>query len=74
MPGPPGRPAPVEKRARNEVIAMPAGTPLLGISMIILVVVGVTFLVAVFYLADRGPGRHDGSGGRPRRRQRGERP
>ncbi|GAA0265399.1 hypothetical protein GCM10009527_071890 [Actinomadura nitritigenes] len=46
---------------------MPAGTLLLGISMIVLVVLGVTFLVAVFYLAGRGPGRHDDSDDRPYR-------
>jgi hypothetical protein len=47
---------------------MSAGTPMLGISMIILVVVGVTFLVALFYLADRGAGRHDDSDDKPYRR------
>jgi hypothetical protein len=49
------------------VIAMPEGTPMLGISLIILVVVGVAFLVALFYLGDRGAGRHDDSDDRPYR-------
>ncbi|WP_165966401.1 hypothetical protein [Actinomadura sp. 7K507] len=41
---------------------------LLGIGTILIVIVGVAFLVGLFYLGDRSAGRRDDSDPRPRRR------
>ena len=40
---------------------MPGSSVLLGAAMIIIVLVGVVFLLGLFYLGDRGTGRHDDS-------------
>lgn len=47
---------------------MAGSSALTGIAMIIIVMVGIAFLLGLFYLGDRGTGRHDDSDRRYRGR------
>ncbi|TQM69608.1 hypothetical protein FHX41_3306 [Actinomadura hallensis] len=47
---------------------MSGASPLMGMVMILVVMVGIAFLVGLFYLGDQGTGRRGDSDGRYRRR------